>query len=96
MGTEICQERQDALELSNGTRPAMSKDQWHRYPFGLAGYNIPFVARLAVICDVYDAMTTIRPYKRAWSQAERAVSSGLRLEWVICRSPKLEVSYCST
>jgi HD-GYP domain-containing protein (c-di-GMP phosphodiesterase class II) len=40
------------------------------YPSGLAGAKIPYVARLAAICDVYDALTTIRPYKRAWSQGE--------------------------
>jgi HD-GYP domain-containing protein (c-di-GMP phosphodiesterase class II) len=40
------------------------------YPSRLAGQQIPFVARLAAICDVYDALTTVRPYKRAWSQAE--------------------------
>jgi HD-GYP domain-containing protein (c-di-GMP phosphodiesterase class II) len=40
------------------------------YPSGLSGRDIPYVARLAAICDVYDALTTIRPYKRAWSQAE--------------------------
>ncbi|WP_332302774.1 HD-GYP domain-containing protein [Rhizobium sp. GR12] len=40
------------------------------YPSGLAGHDIPYVARLAAICDVYDALTTTRPYKRAWSQAQ--------------------------
>jgi putative nucleotidyltransferase with HDIG domain len=40
------------------------------YPRGLVGMQIPYVARLAAICDVYDALTTIRPYKRAWSQGE--------------------------
>jgi HD-GYP domain-containing protein (c-di-GMP phosphodiesterase class II) len=40
------------------------------YPHGLAGEKIPFVARLAAICDVYEAMTTIRPYKKAWTQAQ--------------------------
>lgn len=40
------------------------------YPFGLVGEQIPYVSRLAAICDVYDALTTIRPYKRAWSQTE--------------------------
>lgn len=40
------------------------------YPRGLAGENIPYAARLAAVCDVYDALTTIRPYKPAWSQAE--------------------------
>lgn len=40
------------------------------YVGGLAGKQIPYVARLAAICDVYEALTTIRPYKRAFSQAE--------------------------
>lgn len=40
------------------------------YPSQLAGNSIPLVARVAAICDVYDALTTVRPYKRAWSQAE--------------------------
>jgi HD-GYP domain-containing protein (c-di-GMP phosphodiesterase class II) len=40
------------------------------YPHGLAGQAIPFAARLAAICDVYEAMTTIRPYKKAWTQAQ--------------------------
>lgn len=40
------------------------------YPFGLVGEQIPYVSRVAAICDVYDALTTIRPYKRAWSQTE--------------------------
>lgn len=31
---------------------------------------LEYVARLAAICDVYDALTTVRPYKQAWSQAE--------------------------
>lgn len=40
------------------------------YPHGLYGESIPFAARIAAICDVYEAMTTVRPYKRAWSQAD--------------------------
>ncbi|MGO4569534.1 HD-GYP domain-containing protein [Rhizobium sp. 2YAF20] len=40
------------------------------YPGRLLGRKIPYVARLAAICDVYEALTTIRPYKRAFSQAE--------------------------
>ncbi|WEZ85701.1 HD-GYP domain-containing protein (plasmid) [Rhizobium sp. 32-5/1] len=40
------------------------------YPRGIQGTEIPYVARLAAICDVYEALTTVRPYKRAWSQAE--------------------------
>lgn len=40
------------------------------YPAGLAGETIPYAARIAAICDVYDALTTVRPYKKAWTQAE--------------------------
>lgn len=37
------------------------------YPYGLAGDAIPFEGRIAAICDVYDALTSTRPYKKAWS-----------------------------
>jgi putative nucleotidyltransferase with HDIG domain len=33
------------------------------YPTKLSGKKIPYVARLTAICDVYEALTTIRPYK---------------------------------
>jgi putative two-component system response regulator len=36
------------------------------YPEGLVGENIPLVARIAAICDVFDALTTDRPHKTAW------------------------------
>jgi len=37
------------------------------YPRGLAGEKIPVVARIVTVADVYDALTSIRPYKRAWT-----------------------------
>ncbi|MEI7025934.1 HD-GYP domain-containing protein [Paenibacillus sp. y28] len=40
------------------------------YPFGLSGQHIPLTGRLTAICDVYDALTSERPYKRAWSEEE--------------------------
>ena len=36
------------------------------YPSGLAGEEIPEAARIAAICDVFDALTSVRPYKKAW------------------------------
>lgn len=36
------------------------------YPRGLAGMDIPIEARIAAICDVFDALTSPRPYKKAW------------------------------
>jgi putative two-component system response regulator len=37
------------------------------YPDGLRGDNIPVTARVLQIVDVYDALTTVRPYKPAFS-----------------------------
>ncbi len=36
------------------------------YPRGLAGSDIPLEARIVAICDVFDALTSVRPYKKAW------------------------------
>ena len=37
------------------------------YPSGLAGENIPLTARIVAIADVFDALTSVRSYKPAWS-----------------------------
>ena len=37
------------------------------YPENLQGRGIPLVARIFSVCDVYDALTSVRPYKPAWS-----------------------------
>ncbi|WP_345465295.1 HD-GYP domain-containing protein [Deinococcus carri] len=42
------------------------------YPHGLAGDAIPLHARIFAVCDVYDALTSVRPYKPAWTHAEAA------------------------
>ena len=40
------------------------------YPAGLAGDEIPLVGRICAICDVFDALVSDRPYKRAWPVAD--------------------------
>lgn len=42
------------------------------YPFGLKGENIPLPARIVAVSDVYDALSTERRYKRAYSHEEAA------------------------
>ncbi len=37
------------------------------YPAGLEGEKIPLSARISALADVYDALTTNRPYKAAWN-----------------------------
>lgn len=40
------------------------------YPDGLKSAQISTIARMGAVCDVYDAVTSDRPYKRGWSPAE--------------------------
>ena len=40
------------------------------YPMGLKGEEIPLAARIVAVGDVYDALTSKRPYKRAFSHKE--------------------------
>ena len=40
------------------------------YPRGLKGEDIPVVARIFAIVDVYDALTSNRPYRLAWTREE--------------------------
>jgi putative two-component system response regulator len=42
------------------------------YPDGLKGNDIPLSARIMALCDVYDALTTKRPYKEAYPH-EKAI-----------------------
>ena len=40
------------------------------YPHGLAGEDIPLYGRICAVADVFDALTSERPYKRAYSNDE--------------------------
>jgi putative two-component system response regulator len=40
------------------------------YPRGLAGAEIPLFARIAAVADVFDALASERPYKKAWPAAQ--------------------------
>ena len=40
------------------------------YPNGLAGEDIPFESRVCTIADVFDALVSERPYKKAWPVSE--------------------------
>lgn len=60
-------------------RPALDIPQHHHekwdgsgYPLGLTGEAIPLTARAFAVVDVYDALTSDRPYRAAWTR-ERAL-----------------------
>lgn len=54
-----------ALEI-----PYCHHERWNGtgYPRGLKGAEIPFAARIFAVIDVYDALTSDRPYRRAWTE----------------------------
>lgn len=58
---------QPALDI-----PYCHHEKWDGtgYPRGLKGEEIPMAARLFAIIDVWDALTSDRPYRPAWSEAE--------------------------
>ena len=62
-----------ALEI-----PFFHHERWDGsgYPQGLTGENIPLKARIFAVVDVWDALSSDRPYRPAW--AEGAVNKYLR------------------
>jgi diguanylate cyclase (GGDEF)-like protein/putative nucleotidyltransferase with HDIG domain len=57
--------------------PALDIPRYHHekydgsgYPYGLKGEDIPLSARLFAVVDVYDALLSDRPYRKAWKEEE--------------------------
>ena len=65
------------------------------YPDGLAGEEIPLLARILQVADIYDALTTERPYKPALSprDAIAVMESEVRRGW---RDPELVPLFAAT
>jgi putative two-component system response regulator len=55
----------DALDI-----PYCHHEKWNGtgYPRGLKGEEIPLAARIFAVADVYDALTSNRPYRKGWSR----------------------------
>lgn len=67
----------DLLSSVSYLTPALTIPHWHHekwdgtgYPDQLHGRDIPFSARLFALVDVYDALTSHRSYRSAWSKNE--------------------------
>lgn len=67
-GVEICQGLKSFRALLPIIRSHHEKQDGSGYPDGLAGEDIPITAMVLQIADIYDALTTARPYKEAYSQ----------------------------
>ena len=77
IGAEIIGEhKSELLQLSQITA-LTHHEKWNckGYPNGLAGEEIPLAGRLTAIADIFDALTSVRPYKKAWSMDEA-------LDWI--------------
>ncbi len=59
---------EDALISAARDIAACHHERWDGdgYPYGLAGEEIPVLARICAIADVFDALTSVRPYKHPW------------------------------
>lgn len=53
--------------LSHIVRHHHEKMDGSGYPDGLSGTEIPLEARITAIADIFDALTSVRPYKAAWT-----------------------------
>ena len=69
MGAEILSGDESKLLVMARTIALHHHEKWDGsgYPNGVAGEDIPIEARIIAIADVFDALTTERPYKSAWS-----------------------------
>ena len=65
-GHELLADNQEFITAGQVARSHHERWDGTGYPDGLAGEAIPFAARIAAVADVYDALTSVRPYKQAW------------------------------
>lgn len=68
IGARIIGEHPSGLLRMAATIALSHHEKWDGsgYPHGLAGVDIPHVARIVALTDVFDALTSVRPYKDAW------------------------------
>jgi putative two-component system response regulator len=68
IGYELLRDQASPV-LQLGAEIALSHhERWDGtgYPLGLRGADIPLSGRIVALADVFDALTTVRPYKPAW------------------------------
>lgn len=72
MGADILSDGDSELLKLARTIALSHHEKWDGsgYPKGLVGANIPQAGRIVAVADVFDALTSPRPYKKAWSIEE--------------------------
>ncbi len=67
-GEEICRPMRSLAPVLPIIRSHHERWDGSGYPDGLRGEEIPLLARILQVADIYDALTTARPYKPAFSR----------------------------
>jgi putative two-component system response regulator len=82
-GEEIARPLRSAHDLLPIIRNHHERIDGKGYPDGLAGDDIPLVARIVAICDAFDAMISDRPYRKGLSHADAlaTLTAGAGTQW---------------
>ena len=73
LGDLIVRDMPDVETIRDGVRYHHERWDGQGYMVGLAGENIPLIARILAVADAFSAMTTSRPYRKAFA-SERALA----------------------
>lgn len=94
-GEEICRPMKSLWPVLPIIRNHHERWDGSGYPDSLAGEDIPLLARILQVADIYDALVTARPYKPALSQEEAftVMEEEVRRGW---RDPELVPLFVST
>jgi putative two-component system response regulator len=94
-GEEICRPMRSLAPVLPIIRSHHERWDGSGYPDGLAGEDIPLLARIMQVADIYDALTTERPYKPSLSPEEAfaVMEEEVRRGW---RDPELVPLFAST
>ena len=72
LGAEILDDADNELLIMARDIALTHHERWDGtgYPNGLKGEEISREGRITSVCDVFDALTSVRPYKKAWTMKE--------------------------
>ncbi len=69
-GEEICRPMKSLADVLPIIRSHHERWDGTGYPDGIGGEEIPFLARILQVCDIYDALTSVRCYKPAMTHEQ--------------------------